>query len=486
MRNKKCLSQRRKDAKGAKKRMNHVIFGETSWRSLRLCVFARGRLGILCVVVFLAGCASVSERTRGEQSAEFSGRLEEMAAAWLSEPLSLERCVAIALTNNYAVRQADLNVGLAKFYRSMAFGAFLPQVTLSYQSIAYQKDPVMSPQDFSTMAAQITMPVVMPSAWFLYGAAQDGYASAKIVADYTRQCTALQATVGFYAVLVQEDVVAVLEAQHGAAREQYFRMEGLGEEGLVMPWEALQARLQMHAREAELNQARRQLVVARGELLQDLGLSPDAAIVLSRELPPLVVPDGDVAERVIAALGQHLELALADRQVVIRENQVRSAIAQFVPVVALAAQYSRHDKPMMAGMGLPLGNWSGSFNAVWNVFTGFYNLANYRAAKTERERSKLEREKTFLSVIVRVVAADAAFEDAGERLAVAALAYEAAKGRFEDYDARAEEGLLPASDALDARAAMDAAQIHLVQSRYLERIAVESLKLAMGVGVQYE
>jgi len=224
------------------------------------------------------------------------------------------------------------------------------------------------------------------------------------------------------------------------------------------------------------------LTVVRGELLRDMGMAPSAPIVLVRELPPLVVPDGDVAERVITALEQHPELALADRLVVIRENQVRAAVAQFVPVVALGMQYSRHDKPMMAGMGLPLGNWSGSFNAVWNVFTGFYNLANYRAAKTERERSKLEREKTFLSVIVRVVAADAAFENAGEQMAVAELAYATAKGRFEDYDARAKEGLLPVSDALDARSIMDAAQINLVQSQYLERIAAESLRLAMGEG----
>ncbi|MCL1857139.1 MAG: TolC family protein [Kiritimatiellaeota bacterium] len=379
------------------------------------------------------------------------------------------------------MRKADLVTDLAKFNRSMAFGAFLPQATVSYQSLAYQKDPVMSPKEFSTTAAQIAMPVVAPSAWFLFGAAQGGYASAKMAADYTRQNTALQAAIGFYTALVQEDVVSALEAQCEAVREQCLRVEGLGKEGVAVSWEVGQARWLLQAREAQLNQARRRLAVARGELLRDMGFSPTAPITLSRELPPLAFPEGDVTERVLVALSQHPELALADREVVVRENMVRAAIAQFVPVVSVAAQYSRHDKPMMEGMGLPLANWNLSFNAVWNVFTGFYNLANYRAAKAERERSKLEREKTFLSIIVRVVAADATLADATERMAVAELAYESAKGKFEDYDARAREGLLPTSDALDARSAMDAAQIEVVQSRYLERIAAESLRLSMGI-----
>ena len=44
-----------------------------------------------------------------------------------------------------------------------------------------------------------------------------------------------------------------------------------------------------------------------------------------------------------------------------------------------------------------------------------------------------------------------------------------------------DKGLIPLSDALDARAVMDLAQVALVHSRYQERIAVANLELAMGL-----
>jgi len=60
-------------------------------------------------------------------------------------------------------------------------------------------------------------------------------------------------------------------------------------------------------------------------------------------------------------------------------------------------------------------------------------------------------------------------------------AYDVAAAKSADYDAKASEGLIPLSDALDARAVMDFAQVELVQSRYQERIAIANLELAMGI-----
>ena len=50
-----------------------------------------------------------------------------------------------------------------------------------------------------------------------------------------------------------------------------------------------------------------------------------------------------------------------------------------------------------------------------------------------------------------------------------------------DYKAKAREGLIPLSDALDAQVLADLAQVALVQSRYQERIALANLELAMGL-----
>ena len=56
-----------------------------------------------------------------------------------------------------------------------------------------------------------------------------------------------------------------------------------------------------------------------------------------------------------------------------------------------------------------------------------------------------------------------------------------AAAKWADYDAKAREGLIPLSDALDARGVMDLAQVALVRSRYQERTALANLELAMGL-----
>jgi len=83
--------------------------------------------------------------------------------------------------------------------------------------------------------------------------------------------------------------------------------------------------------------------------------------------------------------------------------------------------------------------------------------------------------------MAQVIAAEAAVRDATAAAHLRQRAYEVAKAKYEDYAARAEEGLLPLSDALDARGAMDLLQVAAVRSRYQERIAVANLELAMGL-----
>ena len=59
-------------------------------------------------------------------------------------------------------------------------------------------------------------------------------------------------------------------------------------------------------------------------------------------------------------------------------------------------------------------------------------------------------------------------------------AWEVAAGRAEDLMARAEEGLEPVADALDAEAARDLAEAEMLRAAYTERVARENLDFAVG------
>ena len=434
--------------------------------------------GLLLAGLLTAGCRSFDPaQARREQTETFTSNLAAMARAELARPLSLADCVRIAMTNNYAVRKADLDRELYRIGKNVAFTAFLPNVAASAGYNTYAKDPQVTEKQFGTAGVDVGLPIFMPSTWFLYAAARQGYAAAGISAHYVRQSIVLQTTVNYYNVLVQQDTVAALETQLAAAREVAGRVQGLAQEGLFAKWEGDQAVLAADVRETELNKARRQLTVLRGDLLQGLGLSPDAEFTLSGETGEPARPEGSVADLVLKALETHPELALADRQVVIKEHEVRQAFCNFLPTLSLFSNGSWTGNDLAAHSA----NWVSGFGAAWTLFDGLANVARYKAAKVERRQTELERENTFLSIMVGVVAAEAAAHDAAESAALRRHAYDVAAAKSADYDAKAREGLIPLSDALDARAARDLAQVAMVQSQYQERIAIANLELAMGI-----
>ena len=435
--------------------------------------------GLVLSGLLASGCRSFDPaRARHEQTESFTSNLAARAAAELAKPLSLDDCVRLATSNNYAARKADLDRELYRIGKNVAFTAFLPNVAAAAGYNSYEKEmPQQHEKQFGTADLTVGMPIFMPSTWFLYAAARQGYAAAGVAAHYVRQGIVLQTSVAYFNVLVQQDTVAALETQLDAARQTAERIQGLAAEGLVAQWEGDQARFAAELRETELNKARRQLAVLRGELLQGLGLSPTAAIELSGETGAAGAPAGTLDELVLKALEIHPELALADRQVVIQDHQVRQAFCDFLPTISLfaAGTWTGNDFAAHAE------NWLTGFKGTWTLFDGLANVARYKAAKVERRQTELERESTFLSVMVGVVAAEAAARDAAEGARVRRLAYDVAAAKWADLDAKAREGLVPVSDALDARAAMDLAQVAVVQSRYQERIAVANLELAMGL-----
>ncbi|MDR0993217.1 MAG: TolC family protein [Verrucomicrobiota bacterium] len=433
---------------------------------------------LLASLMLFTGCTRFEPaRVRREQTASFISNLNAKAEAYVNQPLTLTDCIQIAMTNNYDVRRADLDQELARIGRNVAFTAFLPNVAASAGYNAYSKDPRLTSKEFGTAAIDIGMPIFMPSAWFLYASAQHGYAAAGMAAHYTRQNIVLQTTLNYYNVAVQQETIWALESQLEAARETAHRVEGLATEGFITQWEKDQALYQVEAREVELTHARRQLRILRSELLQGLGLSPFTHVELADATDETKRPGGTIEDLVLKALEIHPQLSIADRQVVMKEHAVRQAFCSFIPTVSLFANHEWTGNDLAAHSA----NWVAGFSGVWTLFDGLANVARYRAAKVERREARLDRENTFLSVIVGVISAEAALNNAIESARLYQRSYDVAAAKYADYDAKAKEGVIPLSDALDARADMDLAQVVLVKSRYQAKIATANLELAMGI-----
>ena len=429
-------------------------------------------------VLAVAGCVSFDPAdVRRGQTEAFTNDLARLEAEWLAKPLSLEACIAIAMTNNYEVRKADLDAELGRFSRDMAFSAFLPKVSASAARIDYDRDPVLNSKRFTSGGVDVGMALLMPSTWFLYAEAKHGRAAAELAAGYVRQGVALQTTAAFYEVAVQEKLVAAAERQLAAARETARRVEGLAREGWARPWERDQARHLAEAREAQLDAARRGLTVRRGDLLRAMGLSPLAGIEL--DVPPEgpLPPLAPLEDLVLLALENNPLLPIADREVVMKEHAVRRAFCDFLPNLSVFGQWSFTGNEVM---NPPKHNFDWGFSGTWELFDGFRSVAEVRSAKAERRQAELARENTFLSVMAGVVSARAAAEDAASGARLARHAWEDAAAKARDLASRAREGLESVADSLDAEAARDMAETEMVRAAYTERVARAQLDFAVG------
>ena len=438
----------------------------------------RAAARLLAALLLAAGCTRFDPvRARRDHTAAFTNQLARAVADTVTEPLTLESCVRLAMARNYAARQADLQLTLARLGRDVAFTAFLPTVAAKAGYTAYDKTPLNSERAFADASITIGLPLLMPSTWYLFAAQRQRTAIAETAAFYVRQGIAVQTAIAYYNTLIAQDTVAALESQLEAARETADRLRGLAGEGLAAAWEGDQAALQADRRAVERNRARRQLDLARNDLLLLLGLPAGAPIRLAGPPSEPAPLEGAPEDRVLKALEIHPELAMADREIVMRQQEVRQAFTAFLPTLSIFTG------PTWTGNDLAAhtANWISGLTGAWTLFDGLANRARFKAAQLDRSASELAREETLLTIMVQVVAAEAALRNAEESAALDDRAFQVAEARWADYEAQAREGLRPLSDALDARAARDLAQVVLVQRRYQAAIARANLDLAMGL-----
>ncbi len=438
-------------------------------------------------LVFYTSCASLKhpEEERQAHYSAMHAALQESNARLLSQPLDLNQCIRIAMERNYDLRLSALQRRLSELSVAQSFSNFMPQLSISAQWTTWRHQQTMSGMPiadttYRNFAYGGSMPIFMPSAWLLYANRHLAMEQSALSAHIARQSVECNVTALFYQCIICEDEVAALNSQVASTKSQYERISQMYKEEQVRNWELVQAETQYKSRQLSLAVKERELSLNRSKLLNAMGLSPMDASSLqlvrdeaSDEQSLAVEP---LPELVLQALATHPELSVADRQIVIAENDVRTAIANFLPVAS----------------GFLNGSWTsdtiadratnlyGGFAASMDVFSGFAKYNTYRSAKIARRQAELNRNSLFLTIILEVISAHNQFLDSMDSYELAQLNYRAMAARYQDYLKRYDEGLEPAHEMLDARAKMDEAEELLVASRCQRNVARTMLEMAMG------
>ncbi len=441
-----------------------------------------GAGGIL--LLFGVSCASLGDPSMA-RSGHISSYGEELQrrSAWLASPRTLEECLGFALENSYALRLSALQRRLSELDVDASLSSFLPVVSLEGSWTGWRHQQTMkgsptSDRDYFKGALGVQMPLVAPSTWLLYANRRLSRQAGALTEHLARQGIVSQVTTLYYQALLCQVRIAALESQVAATRSQYERISGMYAEGQVLGWERTDAETQWRSREISLEQAHRDLSLAKGQLLQVMGLSPADEGKFQLVYPEAPREEGteSLESLVLSALTRRPELSQMDRQTVEAENQVRMALVDFLPTVGgfLNGTWTSDDIADRAT------NLYGGLSAAMDLFSGFSKVTGYRSAKVARQAARLQREEKFLTVILEVMSAHRDVKDAASQRRLAELAYQAKQARYEEYRQRCEEGVEPVYRMLDARAEMDDAYLVFLQTAFVKDIALTNLEMATG------
>ena len=114
------------------------------------------------------------------------------------------------------------------------------------------------------------------------------------------------------------------------------------------------------------------------------------------------------------------------------------------------------------------------------VFNGLENVREYQIARQAREAAYVQREEACFAIMSGVVRAWLNLQDARDELALARKAHEVESARRVEIEAQWREGLVNASDRLEAAARCDIAQMRVTQTAFSEQVRIATLLELLG------
>ena len=438
-------------------------------------------------VLVLTGCKTDFDRMRREHAEAYPTELAAKTAEAMrpDAPLTLDDCVRIALERNLQARSAEISQRLATLDRKVAFSNFLPVVEYQWQRSGTDRPGMRraggaymqtSDKYVTTNTIAVQQQIFLPQTWFLYFARQKGEDISQLLLERTRQQITLQVAALYYANLSLVRTRPALEASVAEAEALLTELRALEAEDLVTATQRQDVETLVLARRASLDEHGREEQRLRASLLETMGLSPFAHMELAECAPFVAVRQPAIEEQVLRALMQRPEMRVADRAISIRKDQVKIALAEFLPKLVGFGGFTHTSDSFVKSAEI----WSVGAQGVMTVFNGFQNIYEYRAAREREQDAFIQRERSCLMIMDEVLRARLHVQRATDQLNVARSALAAADSNMREVDARWKEGFVQTSDRLQALTRRDESRgaAHVAEFQY--QVAVATLYDVLG------
>lgn len=396
--------------------------------------------------------------------------------------LTLEDSIAMALTNNPAIKISDADKQAAEWGVKQAKGSKAFTVNLNHSD---GRAEVVS-QGKTTIGNSFSNSVTLKVPIYTGGKveagiekAELGYKVADLSVDKSRQQVRLDATTGYFNILqainvrkVSQESVDMMLAHLKNVQAQY----GVG---VVAKSDVLRSEVEVANYQQKLIVAQNSYELAVSKLNNVLGLPLDTEITVKDELQHAKY-DLSLEDSIKEAMLHRPEAIQADYGIAIAKESIKVAKADNLPTVGAQAVKGWKDSSFP---GTENNGWSIGISADWNVFDSGVTKAKIKQADAAELKAIEQAKQVKDAIQLEVRQAYLNMNEADKRIATTQVAIEKAEEDFKISGVRYSAGVGTNIDVIDAQVGLTQAKNNYIQAMYDYNTSRANLEKAMGKSV---
>lgn len=461
------------------------------------------RFIIIFSSILLVSCSSLDNEKKQQIRMKSLADKESESKLYLQQynnKLSLDRAIQLSVDRNLTLKTKAIEQEIAKLDKRIAFGNFLPKISLGYSYTMLNDKirgeardtflddlPIQLPfnigletrlidKNLSLFNVNAQMPIFVPATWFLYSARQKGEDISNLTRDLTEKMIKLQTIGQYYYILALESEQEHLKKELESAKEFNKNAKIALEVEAILPWEYEGSEQIVQMKEYALKQNARDLQMAKISLMNNLDMYPLLDFQLEKP--------NYKNEETIPQLEEVIYEALKNSELIqIRENAgdvskdiTKIAISNFLPKIIISGGYFNTSNSTLTDPDFFMGTLGGMFS----IFNGFQNINEYKKARKNQEITFIKREQEIMKVIYQTVNAYNSLESSKEERDIAIKNFEVNTGRFNQKKLEKETDSIDNWEYLKSVAEYEKALSLKEKTEYKYRVSLATLNMLIG------
>ena len=458
------------------------------------------KLLIIISSILLVSCSSLdSEKKQAIRMKSLADKENESKKYFqqYNNTLTLDRAIQLSVERNLTLKTKTIEQEIAKLDRKIAFGNFLPKISLGY-SYTMLNDKIMGEtrdtalpiplpiplgletrlvdKNLSLFSVNAQMPIFVPATWFLYSARQKGENISSLTRDLTEKMIKLQTIGQYHYILALESEKEYLKQELESAKEFNKSAKIALEAEAILPWEYEGTEQIVQMREYALKQNARDLQSAKMSLMNNLDMYPLLDFQLEKPQYNEDVKMPTLEETIYEALKNSELIQIREGAEDISKDVTKIAISNFLPKIILTGGYFNTSNAALTDPDFFMGTLGGMFS----IFNGFQNVYEYKKARKNQEIAFIKREEEIMKVIFETVNAYNSLESSREERDIALKNFAVNTGRFNQKKLEKETDSIDNWEYIQGVAEYEKALSLKEKAEYKYRVSLATLNMLTG------